>query len=320
MAPRVLVEGMKTQTIRTRSVWGLAASLLVAAVGCGGSAPQATAPAGAATTSDVAPAGTTPAEDEDESTADLREHHRHHHHGGFAMFIAMSLDSLGTTPEQSAAITKIQSDLHAKMQPAHDAEKNVLSMLADGIAAGNIDKAKVDAAIGQVSAVGAGVHDAVADSLNQLHATLTPSQRAALVDKIEAHFAVWHHANSEDETVDRDAHGGHLGRLAKDVGLSPEQVEKIRAGFKASIGGGHFDRKEGEEHLKAFGKAFASDPFDAKTLTTGTAANAHMATWGVTRMACFYEAATPVLTPDQRTKVAESLRRHANYKRSQTGT
>jgi Spy/CpxP family protein refolding chaperone len=311
---------MEAQKIRMRWMRACAPILLAATVGCGGSTPQASAPTGTATTSDVAPAGTTPAEDEDESTADLREHHRHHHHGGFAMFIAMSLDSLGTTPEQSAAITKIQSEMHAKMQPAHDAEKNVLSTLADGIAAGNIDKAKVDTAIAQLSAVAASVHDAVADSLNQLHATLTPPQRAALVDKVEAHFAVWHHANAEDETVDRDAHGGHLGKLAKEVGLSPDQVEKIRASFKSSMGGGHFDRKEGEEHLKAFGKAFASDPFDAKTLTTGTAANAHMATWGVTRMARFYEAVTPALTPDQRTKVAEALRRHANYKRTQTGT
>jgi len=274
--------------IRMRWMCWLAPVLVASAVGCGSSTPAATAPAGSAATSDVAPAGPVAVDDEDESTADLKEHHRHHHHGGFAMFIAMSLDSLGTTAEQAAAITKIQSDMHAKMQPAHDAEKNVLSVLADGVAAGNVDKAKVD---------------------------------AALVDKVEAHFDVWHHANAEDETADRDAHGGHLGKLAKEVGLSPDQVERIRASYKSSIAGGgvHFDRKEGEAHLQAFGKAFASDTFDAKTLTTGTAANAHIATWGMTRTARFYEAATPVLTADQRTRVAEALRRHANYKRTPTG-
>ncbi len=307
--------------IRKRWMCGLAPVLVVAAVGCGSSTPAATAPAGSAATSDVAPAGPVAVDDEDESTVDLKEHHRHHHHGGFAMFIAMSLDSLGTTPEQASAIAKIQSDMHAKMQPAHEAEKNVLSVLADGVAAGNVDKGKVDAAIGQLSTAAAGVHDAVADSLNQLHAVLTPPQRAALVDKVEAHFAVWHHANAEDETADRDAHGGHLGKLAKEVGLAPDQVERIRASFKASIAGGgvHFDRKEGEAHLQAFGRAFASDTFDAKALTTGTAANAHIATWGITRTVRFYEAATPVLTADQRAKVADALRRHANYKRTPTG-
>ncbi len=81
----------------------------------------------------------------------------------------------------------------------------------------------------------------------------------------------------------------------------------------------HFDRKEGEAHLKAFGKAFTSDVFDAKTITTGAIANVHMATWGLTRTARFYEAAAPVLTPDQRTKLADALRHHANYTPTPTG-
>jgi Spy/CpxP family protein refolding chaperone len=270
----------------------------------------------------VAPAGTAAAGDDDQPMAELKEHHRHHHHGGFAMFIAMSLDSLGTSPEQDAAIKKAQGDLHAKMQPAHDAEKNVLTTLASGVAAGSVNQAAVDAAIAQVSSAAAGVHDAVADTLNSIHATLTPAQRVALVGKIEAHLHVWREANSEDEPAEKDAHGGHLGALAKELGLAPDQVEKIRTAFKASMTGSpsHFDAQEAEAHLKAFAAAFESDSFDAKKMTTGGAANAHMAAFGLTRMARFYEAAVPVLTADQRAKLADSLRRHANYKRTQAET
>jgi Spy/CpxP family protein refolding chaperone len=234
----------------------------------------------------------------------------------------MSLDSLGATPEQATAISKIQADLHAKMQPAHDAEKNVLVTLADGMAAGKIDTAKVEAAITQVSAAAAGVHDAIVDSLNQLHGTLTPPQRVALVDKLEAHFKVWHKVNAEDEPQSGDAHGGHLGKLAKELSLSADQVEKIRAAFETSMASArtHYDAHEGNAHLKAFGSAFVSDKFDAKTLGTGGTANAHLATWGLTRMTHFYEAAAPVLMPDQRTKLADALRRHANYRRTPTET
>src|SRR5580698_771239 len=211
--------------IRTRWMWMFGpASLatIVGVVGCGGGTPPAasqTAPAPSASTaaapppaatSDVAAAGTTPTEEEDESMADVKEHHRHHHHGGFAMFIAMSLDSLGTTPEQDATIVKIRDDMHAKMQPAHDAEKNLLSILADGVAAGRIDKAKVDTAIEKLATASAAVHDAVADSLNQLHAVLTPPQRVALVEKVEAHFKVWGHANAEEEGTTKEGHHGHL--------------------------------------------------------------------------------------------------------------
>ena len=79
-----------------------------------------------------------------------------------------------------------------------------------------------------------------------------------------------------------------------------------------------FDCAEAEAHLKAFGAAFTSDHFDPKAVPTGGAVNAHLATWGITRTVRLYEAANPVLTPPQRTKLADELRRHANYKRSET--
>jgi Spy/CpxP family protein refolding chaperone len=250
--------------------------------------------------------------------ADLQSHHRHHHHGGFPMFIAMSVDLLGTTPDQSAAITQIRTDLHTKMQPARDAEKTVLLALADGVAAGSIDKAKVDTAIATLTTAAAGVHDAVASALDQLHTTLTPPQRIALVEKVEAHFEVWHRQNVHEETADKDHHGGHLGKLTKELDLTPDQVEKIRTAFKSSgEKAPTYDKAEADAHLKAFAAAFESDKFDAKTLTTGGPANAHLATFGVQRMVRFYTAVTPVLTPDQRTQLAADIRRHANYKRTQ---
>ncbi len=326
--------------IQVRRIYALAPALLVAMAGCGGETPQPAEPAAAPpiavqtpapaapppaptpSESDVASAGPTPLDEDDESTADLKEHHRHHHHGGFAMFIAMSLDSLGVNPDQSAEIVKIQTDMRAKLQPAHDAEKKLLTVLADGIASGKIDRGKVQTATKQVSEAAAGVHDAVTDSLNHLHAVLTPPQRAALVDKVEAHFAVWTQANSEDELAEKDAHGGRLGVLAKDLELSPLQVEKIRANFQGSTAAppAHFDRVQTEEHLRAFGEAFASDNFDAKTLSTGGAANAQIATWGAARTVRFYEAVNPSLTLDQRAKLASSLRRHANYQSTETGS
>ncbi|MFI5297604.1 MAG: periplasmic heavy metal sensor [Polyangiales bacterium] len=300
--------------IRMRWQLALTPAVVLLAMGCGGGTPAATSPGGGS--SDVVQAA--PAVDvEDESTADLAAHHRHHHHGGFAMFIAMSLDSLGFSPEQEVAIKKIQADLHSKMSPAHQAEKAVILALADGIAAGAIDKAKIDAAMATLATAAAGVHDAVADSLNELHAALTPAQRIALVDKVEAHFAVWHHHNVTEETAEKDKKGGHLGKLAKELGLSTDQVEKIRESFKTSSGGARkFDKDEAEAHLKAFGAAFVSDKFDAKTVVTGGPAGAHLATFGAERMVRFYTAVLPQLTPEQRTKLADDLRRHASYKRS----
>lgn len=290
-------------------MWSLTPALFAMVVGCAESTPQAASPGDVATT-------TAATGEEDPSATELREHHRHHHHGGFAMFIAMSLESIGATPEQEAKIKAIRDDLHAKTEPAHEAEKAVLVILADGIAAGTIDTAKVDAAIAQVTTAASGVHDAVADSLNQLHDVLTPEQRAALVGKVEAHLEVWAKVNAEQETADNDVRTGHLDHLAKELALSTDQAEKIRTAIAGR--GHHFDPAKAQEHMRAFGAAFTADKFDSKSLTTGGPANAHVATWGITRTAHFYEAVTPVLTPDQRTKLADLVRKHANYQRSGT--
>ncbi|HEY3802874.1 MAG TPA: Spy/CpxP family protein refolding chaperone [Kofleriaceae bacterium] len=282
-----------------------------AALGCGGSnTPPANEPGGgSADVAEAQPAQPGSGLNEDESTSDLAAHARHHHHGGFAMFIAMSMDQINTTPEQKGAIEKIRTDLWAKMEPAHDAEKIVLLAVADGVASGQFDQGKIDAAISDVSTKSAGIHDAITDSLNQLHETLTPPQRQALVDKVEAQFSVWHSANAPEE----DKEHGHLAKLAKEYGLTQDQVDKARAAYEQAIGSvPHFDRAEADAHIKSFGEAFTSDHFDAKALPTKGELNAHMAVWGINRMVKLYEAVTPVLTPDQRTKLADNIRHHAN--------
>jgi Spy/CpxP family protein refolding chaperone len=294
----------------------LACVLFLAANGCGSSPP----PPPVEPAPEVAPA-TDPTDQvgasDDESTSDLAEHHRHHHHGGIPMFVAMSLDTLGVDDNQRDQIEKIQKDIHAELKPAHDAEKAVLLTIADGVAAGNVDQGRTDAAIAELAKVSAASHDVVADSLNALHQTLTTQQRQALVDKVEAHLSVWHETNSPDEAAEKDKHGGHLAKLATDLALSPDQVEKIRANFTTSMGmATKYDRAEVEAHFKMFAEAFASDTFDAHAMKNGGMVSAHMAVWGMTRMSHLYAAAAPVLTPDQRAKAADQLRHHANYKRS----
>ncbi len=46
--------------------------------------------------------------------------------------------------------------------------------------------------------------------------------------------------------------------------------------------------------------------------TAGGAASAYLAHWNATRLTRFVEAATPLLTPEQRMKFAAALRHHLN--------
>jgi Spy/CpxP family protein refolding chaperone len=272
-----------------------------ATVGCGGRSANTQPPAAAAS-----------ATDGDEAVVGLIEHHRYHHHGGVTLFIAMSLDTLGYSPAQRAAVEKIRTDLHARMDPARAAEQNLMATLADGLAAANLDAAKVDAAVARVTAAAAGAYDASVDALSELHNVLTPPQRAALVDKVEAHWAVWQKANAEETGPAKQA--GHLSPLVDDLGLTADQMDKIRAGLGGSMKAvPRLDPQEIAARLRTFGDAFRSEKIDAKGLTTASSANTRMVGWGAAHLAHFVETVSPVLTPDQRAKLAQRLREHAMH-------
>ena len=292
----------------------LAGGASVASLGCGSSSPPAASASGTQVVS--TPAGTVAGDDEEGNK--LVEHHRHHH-GGVAMFLHMSLDSLGISDDQKAGVSKIQQDLAAKLEPIHAADGSILSLLADGVAAGAVDKGKVDAAIAAVDASSADVHAATSDALNQLHAVLTPPQRAALVQKLEAHWEVWQQANAEEEPAGAAKEHTPFARLTRQLSLTPDQVDKIRAALHAAAPDStpkKLDPAEVEGHMKTFGTSFEGDSFDAKTVNNGEGVAVHLASHGIRRMARFYEAAAPVLTPDQRTKLAAHLREHAGQEAS----
>jgi Spy/CpxP family protein refolding chaperone len=255
---------------------------------------------------------------DDQAASELKEHHRHHHHGGVTRFIAMSLDTLGTDDAKRPQVEKLQSDLHAQMAPAREAEKSLQLALADGMTAGTVDAVKVDAAIAKLATAADATHAASLDTLNKLHAILSPPERAALVDKVEAHWEVWRQVNHEAEPGGRE-HGGRLAKLTEEVALTPDQVTKISAALHTAPAGppAKFDPQKGEAHVHAFSAAFAGDSFDAKSVTSN--ANGHLASRGATRMALFYQTVAPLLTPEQRTKLAAELREHASYQPAPSG-
>jgi Spy/CpxP family protein refolding chaperone len=291
----------------SRSLRLVAVASFFSAVACGGSSTSSPPPS-------TSPSGATSAEDENAGEA-LTNYDRHHHHGGVTLLIAMSLDVVGITPDQKTTIEQIRTDLHKALEPSRVAEQAVLAALADGIAAGTIDTAKVDATIAQLSSAAAGVHDASAAALNQLHGILTAEQRLAFADKVQAHWDVWQDANALETPAEQaKADADRVATLAADLGLAADQVEKIRASVASTAGATPpLDAQEIDAHIHRFADAFRAEAFDARTMTAAGGADARVATWGATKMARFLEAATPALTPEQRTKLAQILREHAAH-------
>jgi Spy/CpxP family protein refolding chaperone len=279
--------------------------------------PQASASAAPKSTEDAAtaPKVDEKAEADDKLAADeVLEHHRYHR-GGIISFVALSLDTLGVGAEQQPAVEKIQHELDERMVPLHEANHNLIERLADGVAAGKVDATKSDADLAAVARAEAAVRSASAALVIELHKTLTPPERAALVDKVEAHWQVWREANADEKANSHDEHGpGRLAKLTSELSLTPEQVTKIEDGLKAKpSASGPIDPKVSSDvdtHLKEFATAFASEKFDAKTLTTWESVDSQIATTGGARLVRLSEVAAPILTPDQRTKFATQLREH----------
>jgi Spy/CpxP family protein refolding chaperone len=250
--------------------------------------------------------------EDDAPSADLREHHRHHQHGGITQFIEMSLDTLGEDEAKRPEVEKIQQALHGCMEPVEEGERKVLLSIADGVAAGAVDRAKVEAGVAELSKSGESIHDCAGTALNQLHALLSPAERASVAEKVKAHWDVWREVNHDAVPGGREK-TGRLAALAKELSLSPEQVEKMAPALQAAgVDSAHtFDPNQVKAQIQAFNLAFASNAFDAKAVVTHTTSS--LTTHGTMRMARFYETITPLLTPEQRTTLAAHLREHADH-------
>jgi Spy/CpxP family protein refolding chaperone len=282
-----------------------------------GEVASATASAAAPSSAAVTPPAPTVAEQpvaaDDPVNEGVRDYHRHHH-GGLTTYISMAIDTLGLDEAKKASVEKIQSDLRAKTAPAREAENDLLAAIADGVAAGKLDTAKITAAVEKHAAASTGIHEATAEALTQLHDALTPAERAALVDKVKAHWEVWHKVNVDEKAGDKDDKGGHLAKLTTLLALTPDQVDKISAALATDPPvTPKTDPKAEDGHVQSFAAAFLADKFDAKSLASSATASAgHVARHGGGRLVRFYAAVTPVLTPPQRATLAAELREHAN--------
>ncbi len=231
------------------------------------------------------------------------------------MFVHMAIDTLGAPPERRPQLDKIQSDLFAAMAPAREASNAVISVLADGVAAGNIDKSKVDAAVAKELLAAVQVHAATLDALTALHNAILPTERAAIVEKVAANAAVWKKVNTTESDASKE-NGGHLAVLTQALGLTSDQVDKISTALKQNAPSAP-DSAAMDAYITTFSTTFVADKFDAKALPSSNAVDGDIAKYGTARMVRFYEIVTPLLTPDQRAKLADRLRqrlsdRHAN--------
>lgn len=139
-----------------------------------------------------------------------RDAHAHRHHGppGPEHLLFEALHELDLTDAQRTAIKGAIATLPSPKDrgPEGTARKDrgVFAALASGIRAGKIDEAAVLAAA--PARPDAARRDAVAGAMQTLHATLTPEQRQALVDRVTARIDA-HGTKGDHHGMKGDHHG-----------------------------------------------------------------------------------------------------------------
>jgi hypothetical protein len=217
--------------------------------------------------------------------------------------LGKSLEKVGLSAGQQAAVEKIRAGLRTQAEPVRAARKGFVVALADEVAAGNVNEAGLAGPIAGISRAAGGFAPALQGALAGLHGVLDPAQRQALVAELHAHRGgpgrAWH----------RRGLRRRLERLAKDLALTADQLANIRVSLEAQgpREGAERPHEERGERMHAVAEAFQGDAFDPASLGVGKELPEQAAA-RASHEVKFYAAVVPALNASQRAKLAESLR------------
>jgi Spy/CpxP family protein refolding chaperone len=263
----------------------LAITLAIPALGCGAAvAPQPPTTAEAATTRAPVAQAT---------------------HGPLKL-VGDALGDVPLTAPQRATLEKMATDAEARHSGAHAARRGLVLAVAAQVEAGQIDRPALQPKIDALVAAMQAVQPTDRAAFEQLHAVLSPDQRVAFVDAVEAHVA----ARAQQM---RDKHP--LAKWAADLGLSEAQKAQIKDAMKQRWqAAGHEERREEGTGARERGaklmNAFKQDRFvmDEVAPPLDVSRKAQKTSERMLRVA---EAALSVLTPQQRALAAQKLRDRA---------
>jgi hypothetical protein len=235
-------------------------------------------------------------DNEDALATDLANHCRQHRHGDALVLLTISLDALPLASAKQTQVARLEIDLLEKMRPARQAKHELLRILADGLMSPGIDRAKVGPALAGLAAATLALRDSALDDLNQLHALLSPSERAALSDALVAHEACWHDCGISERV--------EVSSLVAQLGLTPRQRELLD--HDTTLLASTSAPPRGAPSAQRLEAAFRSDSFDARALLVA-GANLDIEAWqGLVR---FCEQADRLLADQQRRQLRHLIGR-----------
>jgi Spy/CpxP family protein refolding chaperone len=276
--------------VLSRFALPIAFVLAAPALGCSGSATTSEPPATAETATTRAPVAQSS-------------------HGA----VKLAGDALGDVPltaSQRVAIEQLATDAEGRHAAARAAHQDLAAALASQVQAGQIDRTALQPKIDAVVAAMRAAQPADRAALEQLHAILTPDQRAAFVDALESRI---HQRMGEMKATHP------LKQWAEDLQLSDDQKAQIHAALgqrlqalrqaHAVAGTDEHPWGEAREHGKKVLDAFKQDRFVMDEVAPAQDISQKAAKM-TDHLLGMVETVLPLLTPDQRAIASQKIRDH----------
>jgi Spy/CpxP family protein refolding chaperone len=221
-------------------------------------------------------------------------------HAQMQRIVEQALADLQLSPEQRESVDRIRGTLTQREAPVRQARGDLMSAIAQQVAAGRVDRAALEPKIDAFVKAMTTASPAMRGAIEELHAVLTPAQRSQLVDEIQR-------ALDQKKQQQGGEHKAMLEKMSKDLGLTRHQKRDLASAFNKLRPS--FD--DARQNLDRVLDAFRADVFaiDQIIPQREVAARAVTLTQAIVDMA---DTATNVLTAEQRARVGDELRQVAN--------
>jgi Spy/CpxP family protein refolding chaperone len=236
---------------------------------------------------------------------------------GRAAWFLNGASALKLNYEQQQVVLSAGQLVRAKSSVVARTRRKLLVLLADGIASGTFDDAKINAGLQEIIAAAKDREPAVVQALIQLHEGLTPEQCKLVVSTIQQGLATTTASfkNEQDQIRQR------VASITDQVGLTPDQNKQIKSeiidGFSAYAPELKEEVAARQKQMDAICKEFTNlyyRPSEA-SITAGP-----QLAEKTRRLIALFRKLTAILTPAQRTRVAAIVRERNNLDPSDDGS
>jgi len=216
----------------------------------------------------------------------------------------LALDLRSVTPQQRDQIKGLIEQKRMDDAKVHSAHSELLNALANDLDSGTVSSTVLAPRVQALAAAIQSAEPADRSVLESLHAILSSPQRIELADQAEART---------QSAIERRGESAHPAWVARELGLTPTQTQedKIEANLSSleSAPSGTDARAEGQEQHMRVLEAFKGPTFVMSQIAAPK--NSNSIARAVGHIVVVAQAASPVLTLDQRASAAAMLRRWA---------